>query len=64
MKKISYRKFDEQGNFKGETESKRKWTVRRAMAHLEANGFRPMFVNGKKLQYVYTNGNGINAYIL
>lgn len=64
MKKISYRKFDEQGNFKGENESKRKYTVRKAMVHLAGMGFAPMFDNGKKLQYVWTNGKGINAYIL
>ena len=64
MKKIKFRKFNEQGYFKGENESKRKYTVRGAMSHLADNGFKPMFATHHKLQYVWTNGAGINAYIL
>lgn len=64
MKAIRYRKFDEQGNFKAENTSARKYTVRGAMEHLRENGFEPMFDNGKKLKKVWTNGKGTNAYIL
>jgi hypothetical protein len=63
MKKITYRKFDEQGYFKCERTSVKKYTVRGAMEHLQRNGFRPMFGNTRKLEYVWTNGRGINAYI-
>jgi len=63
MKSIRYRKFDEQGYFRGEVESAPKYTVRGAMAHLRRNGFRPMFDTDRKLVYVWTNGRGINAYI-
>jgi len=64
MKAISYRKFDELGYFKAENTSSRKYTVRGAMEHLRENGFEPMFDNGRKLQKVWTNNKGINAYIL
>ena len=64
MKAIKFRKFDEQGYFKGENTSERKYTLRNAMEHLRENGFEPMFDDGKKLQRVWTNGKGINAYIL
>ncbi len=67
-KKIMFRKWDEQGNFKCEVESSRKYTVRGAMEHLESMGFSRLNVlTGKpegKLCHVYTNLRGINAYIL
>lgn len=64
MKKIKYQKFDEQGYFKGEKTSARKYTLREAMEHLRQNGFKPLFDTEHKRQYVWTNGKGINAHIL
>lgn len=64
MKAIRFRKFDEQGYCRGEINSRRKYTVRDAMAHLKKNGFHPSTVSDHKLIYCWTNGRGINAYIL
>ena len=64
MKSIKYSKFDEQGYFKAENVSNRKYTMRGAMRHLRENGFKPMFDNDKKLHYTWTNGKGINAHII
>ena len=65
MKKmIRFRKFDEQGCCRGEIDSRRKYTVREAMAHLEENGFRPLTVSDRRLIYCRTSGRGTNAYIL
>lgn len=66
MKAIIFRKFDEQGMFKGETVSDNKYTVRGAMEHLRGMGFAPMKGDGRKrkLEYCWTNGKGTNAYII
>lgn len=63
MKKaIIFMKFDEQGKCKGQIKSAYKYTVREAMAHLEANGFVPMYPNSRKLHRLYRL-NSYTAYI-
>lgn len=53
--------------YMGDKTTKKGYTVREAMEHLERNGFKPMFENKRnnKLQYVWINeAETIHAYIL
>lgn len=62
MKAILFKKFDEQGYYRGSNQSSRKYTVRGAMAHLESMGFAPIN-DRRKLPKCWSNG-AYNAYII
>lgn len=65
MATITYRKFDEQGYFKAELRGTVKRTVRESIETLRRNGFSPV-QRGKaaKLPKAWSNGRGVNAYII
>lgn len=64
---ITYRKWNNasvNNEFVGEMTTDRKFTKREAIAHLKSNGFIAWGNTKRKLPNVFTNGNGIMAYIL
>lgn len=59
---IHYKSFDETGHFKGEKKGTKRYTLREAMANLEANGFKPWGSKKRKLHKVYVKP-GYHAFI-
>lgn len=60
---IVYKKFDENGYFKGEKQGTKKYTKRAAIETLKRNGFYTTDTR-HKLPACFTNGRGTNAYII